>query len=108
MFWDFSNKFKSCPFKGFNHYHELTDTQELVNFGTGEFVADKERIPLLKAMNECGLITRTHCYGHETGYSFVSVLVDEDIEIREVKEGHSNRKFPEGTKELLIIWKRTD
>ena len=38
-----------------NHYHELTDSQKIVNFGTGDFVADRKLIPLLKALNEAGI-----------------------------------------------------
>lgn len=78
-----TNKYKYC-----NHYHEITKNQKIVNFGTGDFVVDKERIALLEALNKCGLITRTHCYGHETGYSFVSILLDDatDIIIQTVSE----------------------
>ena len=93
-----------------NHHHELTPEQKVVDFGTGKFVADKARIPLLKALNECGLKTRTHCYGHKTGHSFVAILLDDDvqIEVRKVNENVSGRRFPEGAKELLISWKRND
>lgn len=100
-----TEKYKHC-----NHHHELTEDQEIVDFGSGKFVADKKRIALLKALNDCGLITRTHCYGHETGRSFVSIILDEhsDVEFRNVNEGHSTRKFPQNTKEVLISWKRTD
>jgi len=36
-----SDNFKHC-----NHHHELTDKHEIVDFGNGEFVANKEAIPL--------------------------------------------------------------
>jgi hypothetical protein len=100
-----SNKYKPC-----NHHHEMTDNQSVVDFGSGVFVADNERVILLKALNECGLKTRTHCYGHETGYSFVSILLNDDIdiEIKSVREGHSTREFEKNQKELLITWKRID
>lgn len=92
-------KKETIEFKHCNHHHELTSDQELVDLGTGEFVADKERIPLLKALNECGLETRTHCYGHKTGVSFVAIkLKNVDIEIR---RSH-------GYKELLLTWDRID
>lgn len=96
--------------KHMNHYHELTDEQEIVDFGTGKFIADKKRMPLLKALNEAGLITRSHCYGHETGHSFVGILMSEDvsISIHDAKETHSGRTFPEGMKEITIHWKRKD
>ena len=86
-------------YEHFNHYHELKEGQEFIDLGTGEFIADKERIPLLKVLNECGLVTRTHCYGHHTGYSFVAILMDEvEVDIRRIN----------GKQELLIKWKRTD
>ena len=100
-----TEKYKKC-----NHHHEIEDFQEIVNFGSGFFVADKKRKKLLEALNECGLITRTHCYGHETGYSFVSILMDNDlkIEVKDVSEYYSTRKFDKNKKEILISWKRTD
>jgi len=71
----------------------------VIDFGEGKFQADKERVLLLTALNECGLRTRSHCYGHETGRSFVTIdLSNVDLNIRPTKEGH----------ELLINWKRTD
>lgn len=92
-----------------NHHHPIKENQQTVNYGTGKFVADVERIPLLKALNECGLVTRTHCYGHESDHSFVSILLRNNlsVEFREVSERHSGRNF-EGEKELLLRWKRTD
>lgn len=93
-----------------NHHHEITDKQEFVDFGTGQFVADKERIPLLKALNEAGLVTRTHCYGHETGQSFVSIVLDKGtfIEVRQVQEINSSRDDFDGKTEVLIVWNRKD
>lgn len=98
-------------YKKFNHYHEIMKDQSIVNFGSGEFIVDNKRIPLLKALNDCGLITRTHCYGHETGHSFVSILLNDEMEVvikENVREGYSTRTFPKGTKEVLISWKRKD
>ena len=43
-----------------NHHHELTDNHQVVNFGNGPFVANKDGIPMLKALNEIGLKTRSH------------------------------------------------
>lgn len=98
-----TKKYKNC-----NHYHELTNEQRIIDLGTGEFVADNQRIALLKALNECGLITRNHCYGHETGWSFVNILLDNvAIEIRDVNE-KPDREFTKNKKELLIAWKRSD
>lgn len=103
----------SEKFKKYNHHHQLTKEQRLVDFGTGEFIADKKRIPLLKALNECGLITRTHCYGHETGYSFISILFEnnmhvEIVEIKKMFEKDAKRTKFNGKTELLINWKRID
>jgi len=99
--------------KKFNHHHKITKDQKVVDFGTGKFIADKKRIPLLKALNKCGLITRTHCYGIEKksdGHSFIGIIFENDmrVEIRKVFEGHSSRTKFNGKTELLIGWKRTD
>lgn len=103
---------KICPedLYNCNHHHKITDGQELVNFGNGTFVADKERIPLLKALNEAGLRTRTHCYGHGTGQSFISIILDKGVsfEVREVDEIHSSRSDYDGAFELLVSWQRKD
>ena len=96
--------------KKFNHHHKITDEQEIVDFGTGKFIADKKRIALLKALNDCGLVTRTHCYGHETGHSFVSILLDEDIsiEVKTICDRYTDKRIKKGTHELLITWWRKD
>jgi hypothetical protein len=96
--------------KKHNHHHEIAKDQKIVNFGTGQFVADIPRIPLLKALNEVGLITRTHCYGHTTGQSFVSILMQRgtSFEIKEVDETHADRCRFNGMKELVICWNRKD
>lgn len=88
-----SDKYKFC-----NHHHELTPEQEIINLGTGPFVADKPMIPLLKALNEIGLTTRSHCHGHETDYSWVTILMDniDQVEVRNLY----------GKQELLIQWKK--
>ena len=100
----------SNKFKKYNHYHEPKDFQEIVDLGSGKFIADKQMLPLLKALNECGLVTRTHCYGHFTGHSFVSILLDfhTQITFKEVSEFYSDRKFPKKQTEILISWKRTN
>lgn len=86
-----------------NHHHELTENHELVNFGSGEFVANKCAIPLLKALNEAGLITRTHHMDESGG--FVSIILDNvRIEVRPVCEIHSTRTQYNGKFELLILW----
>lgn len=95
-----SDKYTYC-----NHYHELTDSHELVDFGDGEFVANKQAIPLLKALNEVGLRTRTHHIGEEH-FAFISILLDNaDIETQTILESCSRTKY-NGKKELLIRWKK--
>lgn len=88
-----------------NHFHELDDSHELVDYGDGEFIANKQAIPLLKALNELGLKTRTHHFD-DTGNGFISVLLDGvSIEVREVYERSSTRTKYNGKHELLISWK---
>ncbi|MCK5603979.1 hypothetical protein KAR91_18980 [Candidatus Pacearchaeota archaeon] len=95
-----TDKYRSC-----NHHHEIGEDHEVVDFGDGKFVANKAAIPLLKALNEVGLKTRTHHYdGGEHG--FVSVLLDDNIvvEIKTVQEKDADRTRYNGKKELLIMW----
>lgn len=95
-----TDKYKTC-----NHYHELTEDYEIVDFGDGTFIANKQAIPLLKALNEAGLRTRTHHIANENN-CFVSILLPESvqIEIRTVNEIHADRTKYNGQKELLIQW----
>lgn len=94
-----SNRYRHC-----NHHHELTDRHRIVDFGDGEFVANVEAIPLLKALNDLGIRTRTHHYaGGDRG--FVSVLTDNlRLEIRQVNEIDADRDKYNGRTELLIQW----
>lgn len=96
-----TDKYKHC-----NHYHELTDQHEIVDFGDGEFIANKKAIPLLKALNELGLRTRTHHIGDDN--CFVSILLGEkvEIEVKIVNEIDSSRTKYNGQKELLIQWRQ--
>lgn len=96
-----TDKYKQC-----NHHHEMTDQHELVDFGDGEFVANKQAIPLLKALNEIGLKTRSH-HVDDGEWAFMSILLDNaEIEIKTVNEIDSTRTKYEGKKELLIKWKK--
>ncbi len=95
-----TDKFKHC-----NHHHELTDEYELVDFGDGEFVANKRAIPLLKALKEAGLKTRTHHFDDNSDHGFVSILLDNvSIEVKTVFEKDAERTKYNGKKELLISW----
>lgn len=90
-------------YKHMNHYHELTDDHEIVDFGDGQFIANKEAIPLLKALNKIGLKTRTHHVGKDN--KFISILLDNaQVEIKKVNETDSTRTEYNGKYELLINW----
>lgn len=97
-----TDKYKFC-----NHHHELTEDHTIVDFGDGPFVANKKAVPLLKALNELGLRTRTH---HVDGvnYGFFSILLDDgiDVSIRTVNEKDADRVRYNGKKEMLISWYR--
>lgn len=95
-----SEKYLNC-----NHHHELTEEHELVNFGDGEFVANKKAIPLLKALNDLGLRTRTH-HIDDTGHGFFSVLLEDrtHVEVKVVNEVDSTRTKYNGKTEILILW----
>lgn len=94
----------SIKYRYFNHHHELTDSHEFITIDGEDFIANKAAIPLLKALNDVGLKTRSHHYdGGEHG--FVTILLDNvEIEIKEVNEIHADRTTYNGKKELLIRW----
>ncbi|MCK5607542.1 hypothetical protein KAR91_37005 [Candidatus Pacearchaeota archaeon] len=95
-----TDKHKTC-----NHHHEIGENHEMVDFGDGAFVANKAAIPLLKALSDVGLRTRTHHY--EGGsHGFVSILLEDKvtIEIKTVQERDTDRTKYNGKKELLIMW----
>lgn len=101
---NYTEKAPSDEYKFCNHHHELTENYSIVDFGTGEFVANNEAIPLLKALNEVGLTTRTHHIDSEI-HAFISIILDNvDVEITTVNEGHSTREKFNGKKELLLRW----
>ena len=96
-----TNKYRYC-----NHHHTLDKNYEIVNFGDGKFVANKEAIPILKALNELGLRTRTHHINNKQ-HAFISILLDNvELEIRTVNEHDADRTIYNGKKELLIIWEK--
>jgi hypothetical protein len=74
------------------------ERQQKIIINDEEFWADPEMIPLLRALNEAGLKTRSHCSGHESDRSFVVLRMDniEGVEIRNHGE----------YKELVLIWKK--
>lgn len=90
-------------YKHFNHYHELTDHHELVDFGDGEFIANTAAIPLLKALNELGLKTRTHHVDDDGG--FFSILINPNVEFSLQQINERDRRKYDGKSELLIQWR---
>lgn len=87
-----------------NHHHTIEANQSVVDFGTGKFIADNGMIPLLKALNEAGLITRTHHGG--PNHSFVAILMRNNlrIEFRPAYENACDRGFDGSETELLLSW----
>jgi len=91
-------------YKYCNHHHAIGKNHELVDFGDGKFVANKEAIPLLKVLNEIGLKTRSHHINGEKN-AWICILLDNvNIEIKAVFEKASTRTKYNGKKELLISW----
>lgn len=90
-------------YKHFNHYHELTDEHQIVDFGDGEFIANVAAIPLLKALNELGLRTRTHHVDDDGG--FFSILLNPNVEFRLQNINETDRRKYDGMSELLVQWK---
>ncbi len=72
--------------------------QEQVTIGGKTFWADKELIPLLKALNDVGLVTRSHCSGHNHKNAWVAIRTDnvENVEVRMYGE----------YQEVLLHWRR--
>jgi hypothetical protein len=96
-----SLKYRYC-----NHHHELDRHHKKIDLGDGEFIANKEAIPLLKALNKLGLKTRTHHISYKSDYAFVSILLDNaEIEIKNVNEVNADRDKYNGKTEVLISWR---
>lgn len=94
-----TDKYKYC-----NHHHELSTDHEMIDFGDGEFVANKAAIPLLKALNEAGLKTRSH-HMEKLGEGWITILLDNvNFEVRKVHEVHADRIKYNGKFEILIHW----
>lgn len=88
-----------------NHHHPVSDDHEWVDFGHGPFVANKRAVPLLRALHDLGLRTRTH---HIAGdeHAFVSILLDPQVtaEVRVVHERDATRTQYNGMTEVLLSW----
>ena len=94
-----TDEYKFC-----NHYHELTNEHKIVNFGDGDFVANKKAIPLLKALNNLGIKTRSHHISRDDNFGWFTILLDNvDLEIVNVNECHRTKY--NGKKELRITFK---
>jgi hypothetical protein len=88
-----------------NHHHPLTDEHEWVDFGHGPFVANKLAVPLLRALHDIGLRTRTHHVARDS--AFLSILIDDHVtvEVRVVNERDATRTQYNGKAELLLSWR---
>lgn len=95
-----TDKYKKC-----NHYHELTENHEIVDFGDGEFVANKAAIPLLKALNDLGIRTRSH-HIDSNKEGWFSIILNPNIrfEVKEINEIHAERSKYNGKFELMIFF----
>ncbi|MCK5017990.1 MAG: hypothetical protein KAS32_13120 [Candidatus Peribacteraceae bacterium] len=79
---------------------EHREEQQLVKINGKKFWADRKLVPLLRALNEAGLETRTHCAGHQEGApSWVA------IKLRNVEELYIRKD--EIYNELIIEWKKS-
>lgn len=103
---EYLRKRHTDKYKHFNHYHEMTDEHEMVDFGDGEFIANKKAIPLLKALNDLGLRTRTHHVGERNG--FISILLRDGIHFHQKEVNERDRTKYNGEQELLIQWRNID
>lgn len=87
-----------------NHHHELTARHKLVRIGGSEFVANVDAIPLLTALDNVGLKTRSH-HIDGSGPAFIAIMLDNaSVEIQRVNEGRSGRTEFNGKYEMLIRW----
>ena len=80
------------------HAPGYKERQELVTICGQSFWADPEMVPLLKALNEAGLITRSHCSGHGENPSWVAIRLESIFSVEVRTHGEYS--------ELLLTWKR--
>lgn len=99
--YEITDKYRYC-----NHHHELTEDHQIVDFGDGEFVANIDAIPLLKALANLGLRTRTHHIDKDGGFFSIIVEPNVNFQIRQVNETDSDRTKYNGMTEVLIQWMR--
>lgn len=87
-----------------NHHHKPTEDHEIVTIGGETFVANKSAIPLLKALNELGLHTRSHHIDPD-GKGWITILLDGiNYDERLVNETDATRTKYNGKRELFIGW----
>ena len=72
--------------------------KQIVSIGGEQFEADVEMIPLLRELNKAGLKTVRHCFGHNTGVSWVRLDMS-------CISGVDYALETDGTKRLVISWK---
>lgn len=89
-----SEKYAWC-----NHHHELTDRHEMVTIGGNKFVANKKAIPLLQALSDAGLKTRSHHIDKPEDNAFICLLMD-NVHTVDI------HRLEDGTQQLCIQWKQ--
>lgn len=97
----------SNRFAHMNHYHEPTDQHEIITLGGETFIANKKAVPLLKALHDVGLKTRTHHIDHRPN-AFISILLDDSIQLQVKRVYEADRTKYNGRKELLIMWDKPE
>lgn len=77
-------------------YHQR---QVRVSIGGKYIWADKKMVPLLRALNNAGLITRSHCEGHNPNNpSWVAIRMESITGIQIRNDGEY--------RELLLSWRK--
>ena len=77
---------------------EIMDERKLMRLGGEEVWIDAELVPLIRALNDVGLITRSHCSGHKNRHAWVAITLDNITSI-EVRVNHCFN-------EILLKWDR--
>ena len=74
------------------------DRQTLIELDGKEAWIDNEFVALIRELNKAGLITRSHCAGHENDSSFLVIRADNITDVHIRKDPPYN--------ELVFHWKR--
>lgn len=60
---------------------QLIKDKRLITIRGKRFKADIKLIPLLKELNKIGLKTTHHCCGHNKKRAYVSILLEDNVEV---------------------------